>query len=88
MEVEDHDLLGLVWHGLPFAYVDGIYRRLYEEGMTAKSLSRFCGAIGKHHGFNLDGSSEPHVAGKTGIGWDNLRDDFAPGLRLILLGAG
>jgi hypothetical protein len=87
MEVENDDFFRFVWRGFPLASVDGVHCSLNEKGMSAQGLGRLCGAIGKDHGFDFDGSSELHVASETGIGWDNLRNKFALGFELILLGA-
>src|ERR1700739_955534 len=85
MEVENDDFFGFVRSGFPFASVYGIDRGLNEDGMTAKSLGRLYRAVGKDHSLNFDGAGEAHLAGEIGIGGNNLCDDFALGLGLILL---
>ena len=85
MEVEDDNFFGLVWRRLPFALVYSIDRSLNEDGMTAKGLGRLYRAIGKDHSLNFDLAGEAHLAGEIGIGGNNLCDDFALGLGLILL---
>jgi hypothetical protein len=87
MEVENDDFFGLMWSGFPLASSDRFDGSLGEDGMTAKGLGRFHGAVGKDQGFDLDRSGDAHSPGEGGIGRYDLCDYSALGLGLILLRA-